>query len=103
MKSCNKIQERNSRCFSLTSHLQCKNLRQKIERHFVTLLVFNFVFKNKIEVSLGQLGMQKPPKRDTRARLHKRALNFGSGTTLYENATPNFWWVFCALLGALCN
>ena len=58
MKSCNKIQEGNGRCFSFTSHLQCKNLRQKTERHFVTLLEFNFVF-NKTEVSLGPLRKQK--------------------------------------------
>ena len=62
MKSCNKIQEGNGRCFSFTSHLQCKNLRQKTKRHFVTLLEFNFVF-NKTEVSLGQLRMQKPPQK----------------------------------------
>ena len=63
MKSCNKIQEGNGRCFSFASHLQCKNLRQKTKRHFVTLLVFNFVFNNKPEVSLGQLRMQKPPQK----------------------------------------
>ena len=101
MKSCNKIHEENGRCFSLTSHMQCKNLRQKTERHFVTLLVFNFVFNNKIEVSLGQLRMPKP----LRARLHKRALNFCSGTITYCTRTQPLnsggcsvhYWVLCAI------
>ena len=105
IKSCNKIHEGNGRCFSLTSHLQCKNLRQKTERHFVTLLVFNFVFNNKIEVSLGQLRIPKPLKRDTRARLHKRVLNFCSGTITYCRRTQPLisggcsvhYWVLCAV------
>ena len=105
IKSCNKIHEGNGRCFSLTFHLQCKNLRQQTERHFVTLLVFNFVFNNNIEVSLGQLRMQKPPKRDTRARLDKRALNFCSGTITYCTRTQPLisggcsvhYWVLCAI------
>ena len=103
MKSCNKIQERNSRRFSLTSHLQCKNLRQKTERHFVTLLVFNFVFKNKIEVSLGQLGMQKPPK-ETPGQGYIRGLLTFVLERLYTRTQPLIsggcsvhYWVLCTI------
>ena len=106
MKSCNKIHEENGRCFSFTSHLQCKKFAAENRETFcVTLLVFNFVFNNKIEVSLGQLRIPKPLKRDTRARLHKRALNFCSGTITYCTRTQPLisggcsvhCWVFCAI------